>query len=1096
MQKKYVSLLIIALVISVVLIASKIVTQKIHDYRANAAVALNPDLIIYDDALRNSYQVPGQSVPCIPSYSDTNHFSGSFSMRTNLNGQCTINLYKHDDHYPSSQEADATFSIDNYNTLEFDIYGNGTGATIYQAFHLSIANTHYSSVGVDVPINNYVTLRNGWQHVVIPLSAFGVDEGTDITGISVQADGNDSGMGTVLFDNLKFRDLADTVPPTLSSASNTDLLHLALSFNEKVSTGASSVQSYLITSSNDPNYGTSGLRPSAAALDITQKGVTLTLPRAMINGRSYSLSVSSVQDLAGNIIINPNQSPPNPVAMTAILQTASITISAGQNTKPFSSLMRGADGAQWMHAANVKPYQGAIPELTELAAQMKLGLYRQSGGNWANAYIWDPTNTIDEWSLNTPGRDRIQNAAQMDSLALFRQATGTDVMIQVNVCTNNPQMWVDMYNYVNVTHNYGFKYWEVGSENNYDTCDNLSPGRILTPSEVATRVASYATALRAAAAAHSQQVYIVGPSTAGFSACPDDPLHCQYGAYPTPIPDRFYTVMQAVPNLDFLSWHHYPTNEGYGGQGCFSTEAGPNIPMLFNYQTAISNCLGVPAGSVLPDDPTDPLNQYTTARRRMAELSASWLFNSYLTGHPNTKIGITELNTLAGTGTSPLEGNHAAALWFGDMLGRMASAGYTMNTMYNFYDGYNYGIVYTPNDVDPIGHLHIRPTYYTMMMYGKYFGDQMVQATVNDPSDPQSNKKLLTAWVSKDSTDPTALKLMVTNFSPNSYDVGFTVTGYTPVSGSYYELTNPAPLDIRGSSSEDTSGEALNGASINTTSVNAIRTSIAAIPARTMTDPAHHTFPGYTLTSIVLRNTGTPPTPTTFSTPSPTNTQPSPTPGIDMRRADINHSGVITIQDLSLVKAQQGHVCTSSVNCADVDCNGTVDISDLTYVQTHIGLPVQGQAPACAYLNVSPTPTTGAGSQRVTFDDYPSSPPPSGNIPLSGSYPAGMITWGANWQATDPTGGLTSRNFTYTGSIRTSTFTFSTPKVLVSVRATDPYGSSVTFSCAGQPTVVRTVPASRNGATTLTTGWSGPCTTVTLASTGGNTTNFDDLNFQ
>jgi hypothetical protein len=76
---------------------------------------------------------------------------------------------------------------------------------------------------------------------------------------------------------------------------------------------------------------------------------------------------------------------------------------------------------------------------------------------------------------------------------------------------------------------------------------------------------------------------------------------------------------------------------------------------------------------------------------------------------------------------------------------------------------------------------------------------------------------------------------------------------------------------------------------------------------------------------------------------------------------------------------------------------------------------------------------------------------------------------------------------------RSATFTFVTPRIFQGV---DVYNggvapSTVSLLCAGNPTVTRDVAAGQ--LLSISTGWSAPCTTVTLGSTNGWDTNFDNL---
>ena len=135
------------------------------------------------------------------------------------------------------------------------------------------------------------------------------------------------------------------------------------------------------------------------------------------------------------------------------------------------------------------------------------------------------------------------------------------------------------------------------------------------------------------------------------------------------------------------------------------------------------------------------------------------------------------------------------------------------------------------------------------------------------------------------------------------------------------------------------------------------------------------------------------------------------------------------------------------------------------------------------------TPTLAAAT-TVTFDDLSGQ-----NRVLSGQYPTGVIDWGANaWYLSGPWGAFTTKSVGFNGAGPTSaSFAFVTPRRLVSVRAYNggSAATTVTLSCAGQPTVTTALAAGQ--VATISTGWTGTCTAVTVGSTNGWDTNFDDL---
>jgi hypothetical protein len=123
-----------------------------------------------------------------------------------------------------------------------------------------------------------------------------------------------------------------------------------------------------------------------------------------------------------------------------------------------------------------------------------------------------------------------------------------------------------------------------------------------------------------------------------------------------------------------------------------------------------------------------------------------------------------------------------------------------------------------------------------------------------------------------------------------------------------------------------------------------------------------------------------------------------------------------------------------------------------------------------------PARTGLAAPATVTFDERPGQ-----EQPLNGQYPAGLIDWGAGgWYHSGPWGAFSTRSVSFANaSLAQGTF------------RGGPGSATVTLSCGGQTAVVATVPAGQ--VITLATGWTGPCAIVTVGSSNGWDTNFDDL---
>jgi hypothetical protein len=141
----------------------------------------------------------------------------------------------------------------------------------------------------------------------------------------------------------------------------------------------------------------------------------------------------------------------------------------------------------------------------------------------------------------------------------------------------------------------------------------------------------------------------------------------------------------------------------------------------------------------------------------------------------------------------------------------------------------------------------------------------------------------------------------------------------------------------------------------------------------------------------------------------------------------------------------------------------------------------------------TPTPTPSGGSQTITFNDLTV----SGWRNLNGQYPTGVINWGNNlFTIASPWGAFTTNSLSLTPSRKSSAFTFVSAKKLVSLEAYNGGGgaSTITLSCTGNSTKSQSVPA--NTKVTITTGWTNTCTSVTIGSSNGWDTNYDNLIIQ
>ncbi len=117
------------------------------------------------------------------------------------------------------------------------------------------------------------------------------------------------------------------------------------------------------------------------------------------------------------------------------------------------------------------------------------------------------------------------------------------------------------------------------------------------------------------------------------------------------------------------------------------------------------------------------------------------------------------------------------------------------------------------------------------------------------------------------------------------------------------------------------------------------------------------------------------------------------------------------------------------------------------------------------------------------------------NQPLNGQYPAGVIDWGTGqFLHSAPWGAFVTKNMGFANAgISSGTFSFVSPRRLVSVRAYNggTVSSNLSFSCPGQVTKQQTVAVGE--VTTIAMGWAAACSPVTMSSSNGWNTNFDDF---
>lgn len=119
------------------------------------------------------------------------------------------------------------------------------------------------------------------------------------------------------------------------------------------------------------------------------------------------------------------------------------------------------------------------------------------------------------------------------------------------------------------------------------------------------------------------------------------------------------------------------------------------------------------------------------------------------------------------------------------------------------------------------------------------------------------------------------------------------------------------------------------------------------------------------------------------------------------------------------------------------------------------------------------------------------------NHPLTGQFPDGVIDWGdSSWWLSGPYAQFDDKSVSFIEGVTSASFKFLSPKVLASLDADNggEDAATVTLRCDGGS--ARSVTLDAGQVTTIATGWTQPCSQVTIDASNGWITNFTKLILQ
>lgn len=520
------------------------------------------------------------------------------------------------------------------------------------------------------------------------------------------------------------------------------------------------------------------------------------------------------------------------VTPTSAPQTIRLSVDASQPVQPFSNKMLGVALVNWEHAWG-KYFPADVPHLADVFKAADVGLIRYAGGLWANWVGWErlPQRTpYTEWqptpaNYAEPFGSKVNTGLtysfhygtdEIDNLALFAQQSGAEVLIQVNISNHDPSMWADMLHYANVEHDYGFKYWELGNEIDLETSQGKETG--MDAATYQERARQYAEALRAV----DPGIVIVG----GVPAAAHDIVGSSW-AEGTHAMSRYLEAAVAA-GTDSLSYHWY--------QGC-NAVGDPGALTVWDWQ--------LEPGS---DGIADPYENWRHMYSRIwSQIGPERVQNEVIPAGSSMPQGITELNFDAcDHGVAPQNSNQINAVWMADVLGRLAYNSLDFVTWYTGYgnQGQGYPLAFSIEDYYP-DTVYLRPSYYTLFLYGNYFGDQLVASA-------SANEEAVSIWASTDSADPDRLKLIITNLSNSEIHSTVEIAGFSAASGLKYVIANPNPLDMSSGSNSQEHGTTLNGVALEAEGIASAVDQIPGVPVTLQGSSLVETFAPYTITAIVL----------------------------------------------------------------------------------------------------------------------------------------------------------------------------------------------------------------------------------------------------
>jgi alpha-L-arabinofuranosidase len=186
------------------------------------------------------------------------------------------------------------------------------------------------------------------------------------------------------------------------------------------------------------------------------------------------------------------------------------------------------------------------PETIAALREIDVKTLRFPGGSLSDEYHWG-TGTVNGGAM----------PSDFANFAHVATAIGAQVFITVNYGSGTPEEAAGWVRNSNVTHNYGFKYWEIGNENygGWEADENQPPH---DPVTYARRAKEYFRQMKAQDPAIKTGVVVTGSANERIGALITDLRSLRSAAGPGWNTTMLAELKRQGVTPDFVVCHHYP----------------------------------------------------------------------------------------------------------------------------------------------------------------------------------------------------------------------------------------------------------------------------------------------------------------------------------------------------------------------------------------------------------------------------------------------------------------------------------------------------------------------------------------------------------